>query len=353
MAKFFIHRPVFAIVISLLILITGGISIGTLPVAQYPQISPPTVEVEINYPGANCRNRGAVHRHQRRGRSERRREHDLHVVEIVERRALRADVHIQGRRQPRHGERRHQQPRQQGDRQAAEGSGQRRHFGEEEIAGHAAGHLRLLARQYLRRDLPFQLHLHQPGGSHRPYARRRLHHDRRPARLRHALLGAAGQAGKTRAHRRRSRQRHQRAEPGGSRRPGGPAACEDRHAVPVHRQRQGTPDGPRGIRKHDRPHAGRRLHSANEGCSPHRALRQELYELRPQRRHPCDGPDHLSAPRRQCDSDGGECAEPARGNQQDFPAGSRIPRLAGHHRSSSRWRSTRSSTPCAMPSSWC
>jgi len=53
MAKFFIHRPVFAIVISLIILIAGGIGIGTLPVAQYPQISPPTVEVEINYPGAN------------------------------------------------------------------------------------------------------------------------------------------------------------------------------------------------------------------------------------------------------------------------------------------------------------
>src|SRR5258708_33701226 len=53
MAKFFIHRPVFAIVISLIILIAGGLSIGTLPIAQYPPISPPTVEVEINYPGAN------------------------------------------------------------------------------------------------------------------------------------------------------------------------------------------------------------------------------------------------------------------------------------------------------------
>jgi hydrophobe/amphiphile efflux-1 (HAE1) family protein len=53
-AKFFIHRPVFAIVISLIILIAGGIGIFVLPVAQYPQISPPTVEVEINYPGANA-----------------------------------------------------------------------------------------------------------------------------------------------------------------------------------------------------------------------------------------------------------------------------------------------------------
>jgi hydrophobe/amphiphile efflux-1 (HAE1) family protein len=52
-ARFFIHRPVFAIVVSLLLLIAGGLSIFTLPIAQYPQISPPTVEVEINYPGAN------------------------------------------------------------------------------------------------------------------------------------------------------------------------------------------------------------------------------------------------------------------------------------------------------------
>ena len=41
-------------VISLIILIAGGVSIGTLPIAQYPPISPPTVEVEINYPGANA-----------------------------------------------------------------------------------------------------------------------------------------------------------------------------------------------------------------------------------------------------------------------------------------------------------
>ena len=54
MAKFFIHRPVFAIVISLILLLAGGVSIGSLPTAQYPQISPPTVEVEINYPGANA-----------------------------------------------------------------------------------------------------------------------------------------------------------------------------------------------------------------------------------------------------------------------------------------------------------
>ena len=54
MAKFFIHKPVFAIVISLIILLAGGISILILPTAQYPPIAPPSVEVEINYPGANA-----------------------------------------------------------------------------------------------------------------------------------------------------------------------------------------------------------------------------------------------------------------------------------------------------------
>ncbi|MBR1697338.1 MAG: efflux RND transporter permease subunit, partial [Anaerovibrio sp.] len=42
MSKFFIHRPIFAIVISLIIVIGGLISAFQLPIAQYPQIAPPT-----------------------------------------------------------------------------------------------------------------------------------------------------------------------------------------------------------------------------------------------------------------------------------------------------------------------
>jgi HAE1 family hydrophobic/amphiphilic exporter-1/multidrug efflux pump len=54
MAKFFIHRPVLAIVVSLVITIAGGLCIFILPVAQYPQIAPPTVQVVANYTGANA-----------------------------------------------------------------------------------------------------------------------------------------------------------------------------------------------------------------------------------------------------------------------------------------------------------
>ncbi len=54
MAKFFIHRPIFAIVIALLIVICGVIAGLQLPIAQYPQISPPTVTVGTMYTGASA-----------------------------------------------------------------------------------------------------------------------------------------------------------------------------------------------------------------------------------------------------------------------------------------------------------
>lgn len=54
MAKFFIHRPIFAIVISIIIMILGVIAIISLPVAQYPKITQPTVSVSTSYVGANA-----------------------------------------------------------------------------------------------------------------------------------------------------------------------------------------------------------------------------------------------------------------------------------------------------------
>ena len=52
--KFFIERPIFATVLSLLLLIGGGICLFVLPIDQYPSITPPTVQVTANYPGANA-----------------------------------------------------------------------------------------------------------------------------------------------------------------------------------------------------------------------------------------------------------------------------------------------------------
>ena len=53
-SKFFIERPIFATVLSLLLLVAGGVSILVLPIDQYPSITPPTVQVTAVYPGANA-----------------------------------------------------------------------------------------------------------------------------------------------------------------------------------------------------------------------------------------------------------------------------------------------------------
>src|SRR5688572_10077696 len=52
-SHFFIRRPIFAGVLSLIILIVGAISLFRLPVSEYPEIVPPTVVVRAMYPGAN------------------------------------------------------------------------------------------------------------------------------------------------------------------------------------------------------------------------------------------------------------------------------------------------------------
>lgn len=54
MANFFIDRPVFAWVISILICVLGGIAITGLPVAQYPSVAPPSISITANYSGASA-----------------------------------------------------------------------------------------------------------------------------------------------------------------------------------------------------------------------------------------------------------------------------------------------------------
>lgn len=53
-SKFFIERPIFATVLALLFVVAGLITLNMLPVAQYPDITPPTVQVNAVYPGANA-----------------------------------------------------------------------------------------------------------------------------------------------------------------------------------------------------------------------------------------------------------------------------------------------------------
>src|SRR4051812_14348423 len=53
-ARFFIDRPIFAAVLSIVITVAGGIAVFTLPIAMYPSITPPTIQVDCRYPGASA-----------------------------------------------------------------------------------------------------------------------------------------------------------------------------------------------------------------------------------------------------------------------------------------------------------
>src|SRR5437899_6269519 len=53
-SRFFIDRPIFAAVLSIVVTLAGGIAVWTLPIAQYPDITPPTVQVSSVYPGASA-----------------------------------------------------------------------------------------------------------------------------------------------------------------------------------------------------------------------------------------------------------------------------------------------------------
>jgi len=53
-SHFFIDRPIFASVLSIVVTLAGGIAVWTLPIAQYPPVAPPTIQVDCNYPGASA-----------------------------------------------------------------------------------------------------------------------------------------------------------------------------------------------------------------------------------------------------------------------------------------------------------
>src|SRR3546814_19924762 len=54
LSHFFIDRPIFASVLSIFIMLIGGIAYFSLPVAQYPEIAPPNIQVTASYPGASA-----------------------------------------------------------------------------------------------------------------------------------------------------------------------------------------------------------------------------------------------------------------------------------------------------------
>ena len=53
-SQFFIHRPKFAFVISILMMLGGLLCLSKMPVSEYPEVSPPTISVRMTYAGASA-----------------------------------------------------------------------------------------------------------------------------------------------------------------------------------------------------------------------------------------------------------------------------------------------------------
>jgi len=79
MASFFIRRPIVAIVIAILTVIVGAITIALLPIAQFPNIAPPEIWLQANYPGCRRKDSRAVRRYADRTASDRCGQHGIHV----------------------------------------------------------------------------------------------------------------------------------------------------------------------------------------------------------------------------------------------------------------------------------
>ena len=78
MSKFFIRRPIVAIVIAILTMVIGVVAMVTLPISQYPNIVPPEILVTATYPGADAKDRQPGGLDADRTADEWRRQHDLH-----------------------------------------------------------------------------------------------------------------------------------------------------------------------------------------------------------------------------------------------------------------------------------
>ncbi len=54
MARFFIHHPIFAWVLAIITMLSGVLALFLLPVAQYPEVAPPTISIQATYLGASA-----------------------------------------------------------------------------------------------------------------------------------------------------------------------------------------------------------------------------------------------------------------------------------------------------------
>ena len=236
-AKFFIERPILANVIAVLTIILGLVALARLPVAQYPNIVPPTVQVTARYPGASAATvvrdvalpieqkvNGVEGMIYMSSMSTSDGTYTLTVTFRIGTDADKAQILVQNR----------VSSALPALPQAVQTQGV-------QTAKRSTSILEIVALELagrpLRQPVPVELCDHQPGRRARPRRRRRQRLGVRRRPIRHAALArppeaAGAQAGACRRHQRRQSAEPRRPEPGSSAsRPSPPAR------VPIHDQR--------------------------------------------------------------------------------------------------------------------
>ena len=298
-SRFFIDRPIFASVLSIVIVLAGLVAMRVLPIAQYPEIVPPQVVVSATYPGAS-----AADDRRDRGRSagaadQRRRGHDLHAVDLDRLGHAQPFGLLPDRHQPGPGDDQRQQPRPARDDPAARRGappGCHRH---QAVKLDPAGLDHVVAGSALRHPLHLQLRSHQRPRRAAAHPRRRRRLAVRRLRLLHAHLAAARQGRAVPSH----SERHRR--------------CRSRAERPVRGRavRRGADGGPSGLHllgddagplrrsarvRADHPALGRkRCGAAAQGRRARRARLAELRHRGDPQRVTYGADRHLPAARRQ------------------------------------------------------
>ncbi len=257
-SRFFIDRPILASVPSIIITLAGLVAVYTLPVSQYPEITPPTVRVSCTYPGASAQvvadTVAAPIEQQVNGV-----EDMLYMLSQSSNDGtypLTRDV--QGGHEPEHGPGAGAEPRQPGHAHApGRGQADRRDH-DQAVARPDDDHQPGFTPRAVRRALSEQLRL-DPGAGRVDAARRsgrRL--DLRPARLQHARLARSRPPLLPQPHRRRRGQGAAGAERAGGRGTDRPATGRQERRLPVHHDHAGPADRAGAVRRHHRQDRRRR-----------------------------------------------------------------------------------------------
>ena len=150
MARFFVNRPIVAMVISIITVLLGVVAMSGLPISQYPGDRAADDPGHHDLHRRQRDRRRGVGRDAARAADQRRREHDLHEVDQRQRRHVDAEGLVRGRVEPRHEQRAHAEPRVRGHAADAAVGEELRRLGEEGAGVSAARHLDQVAERHLR-----------------------------------------------------------------------------------------------------------------------------------------------------------------------------------------------------------